>query len=105
MLYMKDKAKGVGRMSADTGALPECDMNTLMTPVSPPSGCAAVGKVEPELFGLLGKALILDSTVILRFVVHSACWLHSMVLHGRSSPCSNGNCSISNSGNSCGPVS
>ena len=32
MVCMWDKAKGVGRMSGDTGALPECEVKTPMTP-------------------------------------------------------------------------
>ena len=36
----------VGRMSGDAGALPECAVMTLITP---PSRCAALGMVEPEL--------------------------------------------------------
>ena len=29
---MRDKARGVGRMSGDAGAFPECEVNTLITP-------------------------------------------------------------------------
>ena len=29
---MREKAKGVGRMSADAGAHPECEAKTLITP-------------------------------------------------------------------------
>ena len=40
--------------------------------------------VEPELVGLPGKALAMDVTRRLRFVVHAAGWLHSMVLYRRN---------------------
>ena len=30
---MRDKAKGAGRMSGDTGAPPECEVKTLVIPV------------------------------------------------------------------------
>ena len=40
--------------------------------------------VEPELAGLFGKALRLDATRRLRFVVNAVGWLHSVVLRGRS---------------------
>ena len=36
-------------MSGDAGVLPECDMNT---PITPPSTCAALGRVKPVLVGL-----------------------------------------------------
>ena len=36
------------------------------------------------LAGIPVKALLWDATRRLRFVVHAAGWLHSMVLHGRS---------------------
>ena len=36
---------GFGCMSGDFGALHECDVKTLMTPDSPPSRCAALGRV------------------------------------------------------------
>ena len=51
-------------------------------PITPPSRCAALGRVEPELVGLPGMDLALDATRRLRFVVHTAGWLHSTVLHG-----------------------
>ena len=43
-------------MSGDAGAFPECVGNTLITPDRPPSRCAVLGRVEPELVGLPGKA-------------------------------------------------
>ena len=46
----------VGRMSGDAGAFPECVGHTLITPDVPPSRCAVLGRVEPELVGLPGKA-------------------------------------------------
>ena len=51
--------------------------------VAPPSRCASLDRVGPELVGLPGKALTRDATRRLRFVVHAAGWLHSMVYHGR----------------------
>ena len=56
--------------------------DTLMM-ITPPSRCAAQGKVEPELVGLPENAITRDATRRLWFVVHAASWLHSMVLHGR----------------------
>ena len=41
-------------MSGDAGAFPECVGNTLMT--SDRTRCAVLGRVEPELVGLHGKA-------------------------------------------------
>ena len=55
--------------------------DTLMTP---PSRYTALCRVEPGLIGLPGKALAPDGTRRLRFIVHAAGWLHSMVLHSRS---------------------
>ena len=46
-------------------------------------GAQLLGRVEPKLIGLPGKALVLDATRMFRFVVHAAGWLYSMVLHGR----------------------
>ena len=42
MVCMWDRAKGVGRMSGDAGALPECDV---IHQITPPSSCAALGRV------------------------------------------------------------
>ena len=75
---MRDKPKGV-HMSGDAGAFPKCEMKT---PISPPSRCAILGRAEPELVGLLGKALTRDAMRKFRFIVHAAGWLHSMMLHG-----------------------
>ena len=66
-------------MSGDAVALFECKVTTLITP---PSICTALGRVEPEMVGLPGKALLRDATIRLWFVVHAADWLHPMVLHG-----------------------
>ena len=46
----------VGRMSGDVRSFQECVRNTLITPFAPPSRCAVLGRVEPELVGLPGKA-------------------------------------------------
>ena len=43
--------------------------------------------VEPELVGLPGKALTRDAMRRLRFVLHAAGWVHSMVLHGHTWCC------------------
>ena len=43
----------IGRMSGDAGAFPECEVNTLMSPVH----TATQVRVEPELVGLPGMAL------------------------------------------------
>ena len=69
------------RMSSDAGALPEYEVNTLMTPDHTSSRCTALGRVELELVDLPGKALTQDATRRILFVVHAADWLHSMVLH------------------------
>ena len=66
-------------MPGDAGTLSEFEVKTLMTP---PSSCAAMGRVEPELVGLPGKTSTRDATKRLRFVVHAAGWLRSTVLHG-----------------------
>ena len=65
--------------SGDAGALPECEVKTLITP---PSCCTALGRVELELAGLPGGALSRDATSRLRFVVHEAGCLYSTVLYG-----------------------
>ena len=57
----------------------ECDVKTLITP---PSTCRALGRVESELVGLFVKALSQDATRRLLFIVHTAGWLHSLVLRG-----------------------
>ena len=44
--------------------------------------CAALGGVEPELVGFPGMALARDARKMLRFVVHAAGWLYTMVLYG-----------------------
>ena len=77
----------VGRMSGDAGAFPECVGNTLITPDS------TIIQVRSSGYGRAGigrsywKGLTRDATRRLRFVVHAAGWLHSMVLHGRTDIC------------------
>ena len=44
--------------------------------------------VGSELVGLPGKALTWDAMRSLRFVVHAACWLHSMVFYRCCGCCS-----------------
>ena len=78
------KSQGVGRASGDAEAFPECEVNTLITLIAPPSRRSALGRVELELVGLHGKALTRDATRRLQFVVHAAGWQHSTVLHGRT---------------------
>ena len=51
-------------------------------PITPTSRFAALGRVEPNLVGLLGKALTRDATKCLRFIVLAAGCPHIMVLHG-----------------------
>ena len=53
--------------------------------ITPSSRCTALGRVKPELIGLPRKALKWDAKRRFRFVVHTAVWLHSMVLHGQLS--------------------
>ena len=81
LVGMQDKARGACRMSGDAVVLPEYEVKTLMTPITPPSWCAALGRVESELVGLQGKALARDSIRRFRFVHHAASWLHSMMLN------------------------
>ena len=52
--------------------------DTLLTPLST---YGALGRVELELADLTGMALTRDVTRNLRFVVHAAGWLHTIVLH------------------------
>ena len=44
--------------------------------MTPPSRCAALCRIEPELAGLPGK-VTRDTKRRHRFVVHAAGWLHS----------------------------
>ena len=78
------RTEGVVRMPGDAGALPECEVKTHGHPMTPPSLCVTLGRVESELVCLPGKILAQDATRRLQFVVDAAGWLHSMVLHGRS---------------------
>ena len=43
--------------------------------------CAALGRAVPELVSLPGRALTLNAMKSLRFDVHAAVWLNSLVLH------------------------
>ena len=46
----------VGRMSGDAGELTECEVKTLMTTGhTPPSRCAALDRVEPNLVSVPGR--------------------------------------------------
>ena len=58
---------------------------------------AALGRVESELVGILRKALALDATQRLRFAIHAAGWLHSMVLHRRIAVVAISNSNVSTS--------
>ena len=62
MVCMWDKAKGVGRMSGDAGAFPDCEVIHGSHPITPPSRCTALGRIEPELVGLSMNVLALDVT-------------------------------------------
>ena len=73
-----DKASSVGRMSGDVGTLRKCEVKTLMTSGHTAFqvhnswyGQAEIGRSSWE--GLITRRL--------RFVVHAAGLLHSMVLH------------------------
>ena len=73
----------VGRMSGDAGEFPVCGEYTddTLTYHHPGAqfwvGSAGIGRSS-------WKDLTRDATRRLRFVVHAAGWLHSMVLHGRT---------------------
>ena len=70
------KPEGVDRMSGDVGALRDCEVKTLITPLST---CAALFKVGPELVGLPGKALTMDATRLYCDINWWAC-LHLCVI-------------------------
>ena len=70
-------------MSEDAGVFPECEVNTLITPDRTTVHVRDLGRVESELVGLTAKVLARAATRRLRFVVHPAGWLHSVVLYGR----------------------
>ena len=61
--------------------------DTLLIPITPLTRCATLSRLQPKLVGHPGKALARDATRILRFVIHAAGCLHSMVLHGRRCCC------------------
>ena len=65
---MRDKPKGVGRMSGDAGVYLECEV---ITPITSLTKCAPLGKDKLELICLLGKVLTRDATRRHRFVVRS----------------------------------
>ena len=78
MVCMRDKAwSHVGRFRS----ISTVRGDALTTADRTPSRYAALGKIESELVGLLRKAVTRDCMRRLRFVVHAADWLHSMVLH------------------------
>ena len=66
---------GVVHMSGDARELPECEVISLITP---PSMCTALGRVEPEFVDLPGKALKQDA---MRRLVRCSC-SRLAVLHG-----------------------
>ena len=68
MVGMPDKARQVGRMLGDAGAIPLFRVKTPMTPMTY-TRCAALGKLAPELVCLPWKALTWDTTKMLQFVV------------------------------------
>ena len=73
----------VGRMSGDAGAFPECVWNTLITPDRTTVQVRYSGWGRAGIGRSSWKGLTRDATRRLRFVVHAAGWLLSMVLHGR----------------------
>ena len=52
VICIRYKAKGIGRMSGDAGALPECEVIHRCHPITPPSWCNAHSVDESELIGL-----------------------------------------------------
>ena len=76
----------VGRMSGDAGAFPECVVNTLITPARTTIQVRCSGYGRAGIGRFFWKGLARDATRRLRFVVHAAGWLHSMVIHGRRHP-------------------
>ena len=77
----------VARMSGDAGAFPECVGNTLITPDRTTIQVRSSGYGRAGIGRSSWKCLTRDATRRLRFVVHAAGWLHSMVLHGRCNYC------------------
>ena len=73
----------VGRMSGDAGAFSECVGNTLITPDRNTIQVRSSGLGRAGIGRSSWKGLTRDATRRLRFVVHTICWLHSMVIHGR----------------------
>ena len=49
------QSQGIVCMSRDVGALPECEVIHQQHPITPPSSCTDLGRVEPELVGLPGR--------------------------------------------------
>ena len=83
MVSMREKSQVVGRMSGDAGAFPECVGNTLITHDRTTIQVRSSGEGRAGIGRSSWKGLTWDTTRRLRFVVHAAGWLHSMVLHGR----------------------
>ena len=72
LFSMLRNPKGVDPMSKDAGALPECYLKIQMTRDPIAFGSTALGRVESELVGLPGKALIWDAKRRLWIIVHAA---------------------------------
>ena len=72
---------GVGQMSGDAGAFPECEVNTLMAPDHTAFQVSSSGYGRARISRFLRKALAQDATRRLWLVVRAAGWLHSKVLH------------------------
>ena len=72
----------VGRMSGDAGAFPECVGNTLITPDRTTIQVRSSGYGRAGIGRSSWKDLTRDTMRRIRFIVHAAGWLHSMVIHG-----------------------
>ena len=78
----RTKPGGDDCRSGDVVALSACELKTLMLMITPLSMCAALGRVEPELVCLPGKALAQGVTRRFWFEVHAVGCPYFMVLHG-----------------------
>ena len=76
----RDNTGGAVLMWRDADGISKCKVRKLKTPDHTAFQVAAMGWVKSELVRFLGVGT--DARKRLRFVVHAAGWLHSMVLHG-----------------------
>ena len=72
---------GVGRMLEDAGTLPECEVKILMTHDYTTTQVCSSGYSQARICWSSDKTLTQDATRRLRFIVHAAGWLQSMVYH------------------------